>query len=117
MRDLILCLVIFVIAFLLRFGVYIFSRKKHKRANIMMEMKYLINRFKLDKYRINTYPVAVVLCLMDAFIISLTLFLSIGLSDKTVVELLIAFVLVFGLIILFNEVIGRILKKKGYDKK
>ena len=117
MRDLILCLIVLVIAFVLRIVTYKVSKKKKSGENLMMEMQYLINRFKLDKDRVNTTTIACILSFMDAFIIAIALFLSIRLSDSTIIEILIAFVLVMGLIILFNEIIGRILKKRGYDKK
>ena len=117
MKDLILCLIVLVIAFILRFCTYNISKKKKNGNNLMIEMQYLINRFKLNKNKVNTVTIACVMSFMDALIISISLFLSIRLSDNTIVEILIAFVLVMGLIILFNEFIGRILKKKGYDKR
>ena len=83
----------------------------------MMEMQYLVNRFELDKKKVDNYSIASIMCLVDGLIVAVALFLALRLSGSTVVEILIAFVLVFGLIILFNEIIGRILKKKGYDKK
>ena len=118
MHDLISSLIIFIIVVLLRFIVYLLSKKKkNKRDGIMMEMQYLINRFKLDKTKINTNSIALLLSFIDAIIVSSSLFLSLKISNNTIVELLVAFILVFGLIILFNELIGRILKKKGYEKK
>ena len=117
MDDLILCVIIFVIVFLLRLSAYKFSKRKKKNKGIMMEMQYLINRFNLDKNKIDNYSIASVMCFLDGLIVSLALFLSIKLSNNTAIEILIAFVLIFSLIILFNEMIGRVLKKKGYDKK
>ena len=119
MRDLIICLIVFVLSFLLRFSLYIVSKKnKNKKSKtLMMEMQYLVNRFKLNKKTIDNYKIACLLSFADAIIFSLSLFLTMRLSNNTVVEVLIAFVLVFGLIIIFNEIIGRFLKKRGYDKK
>ena len=116
MDDLIMCLIIFVIVFLVRFGAYYFSKKKKKSKGIMMEMQYLINRFKLNKKLINTYRMAVILSLVDALIMALVLFLSVRITDNMIVQMLLGFILVIGFIILFNEIIGKILKKKGYDK-
>lgn len=118
MHDLKISLIILIFVFILRFIVYLISKKKKndRKKGIMMEMQYLINRFKLDKGKVNTINMALVLSIMDAFIIAASLFLSLRISDNTIIELLIAFVLVFGLIILSNEILGKILKKKGYEK-
>ena len=118
MHDLISSLIIFVIVIILRYVVYLFSKKeKNKKDGIMMEMQYLINRFKLDKTKMNTKSMAFLLSIMDAIIVSSSLFLSLKISDNTIIELLVAFILVFGLIILLNELLGKILRKKGYEKE
>ena len=117
MEDFKVCLIVFILVFVLRLSVYILSKKRHGKANITMEMKYLINRFKLNKDLINTLSIVILISIIDSFVISLTLFLALKLSNNIIVEILIAFILVFGLIILCNELIGKILKKKGFDKK
>lgn len=116
MDDLITCLIVFLVVLITRFSLYKVSKKK-KGFNLMMEMQYLVNRFKLNKISINSTKVAFLISCLDAIIVSSSLFLTLRLTSNIVLELLIAFVLVIGFIILFNEVFGRILKKKGYDKK
>lgn len=118
MDDLIMCLIVFIVVFLTRFLIYFYSKKKKKKnKGIMMEMQYLINRFKLNKERIDTYTIAIVISLIDAFIMALALFLSVRITENMIVQMIIGFILVIGLIILSNELLGRILKKKGYDQK
>ena len=117
MNDFKMCLIVFIIAFAARFGIYHFSKKKKKSKGIMMEMQYLINRFRLEKKKIDNYKIALIISIIDALIISISLFLIIKITDEMILQLLLAFILVFGLIILSNEILGRFLKKKGYDQK
>lgn len=117
MKELLLYFIVFVLVFLMRILLYMIFKKRKKKRQLMTEMQYIINRFKLYKEKVNNIFIAIILSLMDAFIMSITLFLSVKLSNNIVIELLTAFILIIGFIILFNELLGRILKKKGYDKK
>jgi len=119
MDDLLLGTLVFVMTFLTRFIAYIWNKKRKKKNHsdsISVEMQYLVNRFNLDKKRIDKSGVVVIISLMDAIIITVALLIAINLSDNIVLELLIGIVVVFALILGINEIFGRILLKKGYGK-
>lgn len=119
MDNLIMCLIIFVIVFILRLGLYFLTRKKEnrKKYGLTMEVQYLINRFNLDKNKLNKTSIASIISLLDALIISATLFTAVTITSNVMLEMLIALVIVVCSIILVNEIFGRILLKKGYGKK
>lgn len=119
MGNLILCLIIFAIAFIGRLLLYFITRKKEnkKRYGISMEIQYLVSRFNLDKKKLNNTNIAAIMSLLDALIISITLFISVSITSNVMLEMLIGLVIVVVLILIVNEIFGRILLKKGYGRK
>ena len=82
-----------------------------------MELNYLISKFKLDKNKILYKPVCLYCSLFNGFIISLTVTIISNIKLKMMWQLLIGFVLLFGLIYSVYELYGRHLVKKGWKKK
>ncbi len=89
------------------------KNKKTKRKISIMEVDYLVLRFKLNKELLLTKKNMIIIAILNAFIISLTStmisFLPIHMSFK----FLIAFVLLFALIYSIYEIYGRYLAKKA----
>lgn len=125
MRKLILCGILFIFIFSLRFIIHLYlnskkktnTKKKFNQIGDPIEIQYLIRRFNLVPSKMKSIRVGLGVSLIDAFIISLTIYITSSISDKVLIELLIGAVLVFILIFGLNELFGRLLKRKGYDKK
>lgn len=118
MLDIYITIFTFTVTFILRFVLFIMTKKKKgkKDKKETVEKQYLINKFSLDKEKLNSTTINIVISLMDAFIISITLLLSISITNKYILQLLIGLVVVFILIYVCNEILGNILIKKGYKK-
>ncbi len=125
MRKLILCGILFIFIFSLRFIIHLYlnskkktnTKKKFNQIGDPIEIQYLIRRFNLVPSKMKSIRVGLGVSLIDAFIISLTIYITSSISDKVLIELLIGVVFVFILIFGLNELFGRLLKRKGYDKK
>ena len=83
----------------------------------IMEVNYLISKFKLDKNKVLYKPMCLYCSLINGFIISFTVTVISNIKLKMVWQLLIGFVIVFGLIYSIYEIYGRILVKKGWRRK
>ena len=90
--------------------------KKKKKEDIM-EINYLVMKFKLDKSKILYKPVAMWCALINAFIISFVSTVISNIKLHMAWQLLIGFVLLFGLIYSTYEIYGRHLVRKGWKKK
>lgn len=120
MEYLISFLVTFFVVFIGRFAFYLFSKRKKKKSkkqnSISVEISYLIKKFNLNKKKIDKKFFALIFSAIDALIIGLTLLVVILITDKMVLQILLAFVVVIVLILAVYEIFGRILLWKGYDK-
>lgn len=109
--------------FLILFGIIfiaflIFNKiklKKHKESKIF-EVDYLVNKFKLDRSKINYKAIIYVIALTNAFIIAFVCTIISILPLKIIWQMLIGFVALFVMIMLFYELIGIICVKKGWKK-
>lgn len=118
METLILALIVFVLCFIVRLMIYVIGKKrKKKRGGIATDMLYLINKFKLDKKKIDRVGIAAIISILDALIISGTLSLVTIITDNITLELILGLVFVIVLIFIVYEIFGKILVKKGYGLK
>ena len=116
----ILFFLILAIAIFLADYMLIFKRKlKSKKVKNyqIMEFSYLIYKFQLDKNKVLYKPMALYCSLINGFIISGVVTIISNIKVKMVWQLLIGFVLLFGLIYSIYEIYGRILVKKGWKIK
>jgi purine-cytosine permease-like protein len=122
-------LILFVILFIIIFiGDYFFikrrylkringkSKKKNKKNNELTEIAYLVGKFKLDKSKLNYNKLLIEISLINAFIISFVCVVVMLIRINVILQLLIGFVLLMGLIYALYELFGRYLVKKGFDK-
>ena len=91
------------------------KKKKGKNYDIM-EIKYLMFTYNLKKERLYTKWFILLISIINAFIISIVFFTVVLIPWKAVWQLLIGFILLFGLIYGIYGVLGKILVMKGYDK-
>lgn len=93
------------------------TTKKNKKHGTATEIQYLVTKFNLDKKKMETDAIAAIVSLQDALIITISLEIAILITDNVLLEMLIGLVVVIALIIGSNEIVGRILIKKGYEKR
>lgn len=123
MKELVINLIFFIVLMLIVFYVdYYFVLKKKlkgkkKRKEDIMEINYLIAKFKLDKNKILYKPVCMWVALINGFIISLVVTVIANIKLHLAWQLLIGFALLFALIYSLYEIYGRHLVKKGWRKK
>ena len=118
----------FIIIFLLVFMIdYLFikrrylkrlnkGKKKKKKDNELMELSYLIIKFKLDKNKLPLNKLLVVISLINAFIISIVSVTVLILDTYIIIKLLVGFALLMGLIYSLYEILGRVLERRGMVK-
>ena len=92
------------------------GKKKRKKEVEIMELSYLITKFKLDIKKMDLLYCIRWISFLDAFIIAFTCVIIFLLPWKIVWQLLAGFVLLFGLIYSLYELFGRHLVKKGWGK-
>ncbi len=92
------------------------KKKRKKKDNELMELSYLVAKFKLDKSKLPLNKLLVVISLINAFIISIVSVTVLLLDTYTIVRLLVGFVLLMGLIYSLYEILGRILERRGIRK-
>lgn len=116
-------LIVFLIVFLVDY-LFILKRKsnyllnnrvnKKKKKVDIMEISYLAFKFKIEKTSLYKKSIILWISFLNAFIISLVSTVISSIPLKMGWQLLIGFVLLFGLIYAIYDIFGRILVKKGY---
>lgn len=121
-------LILFAILFVFLFiGDYFFIKRrylkrikgkgnKRKKNNELTEVTYLTSKFNLDKNKLNLNKLLIVISIINAFIISLVSVVVMLIRINVILQLIIGFVLLIGLIYALYELLGRFLVMKGYDK-
>lgn len=93
------------------------KRGKKKKIKNISEIDYLVGKFKLNKKKLKEEKVIIWISLINSFIISSVSSVIMLMPFKMMWQLLIAFVLLFGLIYALYEIYGRYLKKLEVKKK
>jgi len=121
---LVVFLILFIIIFLLDYFLIKKSylrkmngkKKGKKKNNELIELEYLITKFKLDKNSLPIRKLLLIVSTINGFIISLVAVIVIILNINIIIQLLIGFILLIGLIYALYEILGRNLVKRGYGK-
>ena len=90
--------------------------KKRKKNTTIMEMQFLCVKFNLDENKINLSYLIKWIAFLNALIISFSSTIIFFIPLKIMWQLLIGFVIVFGLIYALYELLGRHLVRKGCKK-
>jgi len=90
--------------------------KNNDKNNELMELSYLIAKFKLSKEKLPMNKLLLGISLVNAIIISFVAVVVIIIDIHITLQLAIGFVLLFALIYSLYELLGRYLVKKGYVK-
>lgn len=93
------------------------KKGKKKKVKNISEIDYLVGKFKLNEKKLNKDRVIIWISLINSFIIASVSSVVMLMPFKIMWQLLIAFVLLFGLIYALYEIYGRYLKKMEVKKK
>ncbi len=120
MDNMLLNLLYFGIIFIIVLLVYIFIIRKRRlkklNYNNMGEVSLLLIKYKLDVKKINLNQILIVTSFLNAFIIAFVCMIISALPLKLIWQMMIGFVLLFGLVYASYEIYGRSLIKKGWQK-
>lgn len=116
-----LFILIFIFIFLIDYIInrsHYSKRKKNKKPKNkdIMEISYLVEKFKLDKKKLPINKLLLLIAFFNALIISITSLTVILCNTFLILQLVIGFVLLLGLIYAIYEITGQILVKRGYSK-
>jgi len=114
--NLLFFLVLFVVVYILTYFLNLHKFKNGKKETIG-ELQYLVMKFRLDKKKLNVRRMLLWFSLIDAFIISFVATFISMLKVDAIWQMLIGFVLLFGLIYALYEIYGRHLVNSGLKKK
>ncbi len=93
------------------------KKGKKKKVKSIGEIDYLVAKFQLKENKLNKENVIIWISLINSFIISIVSSVIMLMPFKIMWQMLIAFVLLFGLIYALYEIYGRYLKKMEVNKK
>lgn len=111
MKELILFTVTFLIIFLIYY-LFVIRRKKYLEKFINgKEIGYLKKVYKIKLKKEDYKKIAILIAITNSFIISLAISLVCFLNNL-LLQLLLGFVIIIGLILLCYHIIGKIYKKK-----
>ncbi len=103
-------IILFVLVFLIEY-IYDSRKIRKKKMDTIMITSYVINKFKLDKTKINYKKELKWMCLINSFIIAGVSTVVSCIDTYIILQLGIGFVLLFLLIYALYEIYGRHLKK------
>ncbi len=117
MQEAILFLMTFVLVLII-YEIFVVSKTKRlrntnsKKFKDPVEIKYLVNRYKLDMKRVDYNQLLQIIAIVSSFDIALVVTL-INLTDIFVLEILIGVISVFLIILLSYHLVFIFYKKKG----
>lgn len=115
MIDLIFCGVIFVVIYLLYLLMVVFKRRKYNKNRAVIELKYIINKYKLDMDKISYLKFSNMVALVTSFDMALTLFVAFKLENRYL-QFTIGILLLIVLLLGSYHIIGKVYQKKGMIK-
>lgn len=118
-EKIIINVIYFVVSYLIIFLLYslVINRKKksYKDATKQMDILYLVNKFKLNTKKTKYNTLKWITNIINPLIISITFIIVTNIKSFTL-GIMIGFLVMLMLIYSIYEIIGRILKKKEFDK-
>lgn len=118
-EKIIINVIYFVVSYLIIFLLYslVINKKKksYKDATKQMDILYLVNKFKLNTKKTKYNTLKWITNIINPLIISIT-FIIVTNIKSFILGIMIGFLVMMMLIYSIYEIIGRILKKKEFDK-
>jgi len=124
-RVLIVCLIVFMVlsVVLYFYDMYMFNvmrnnkKNKKNKEKYLFSVRYLMAKFKLSKELLIQNKMAFIYSLIDAFIITIVFMIIELINLPFYIQILIGFVLLFGLIYAMYELLGRYLERKENNER
>lgn len=124
-RVLIVCVIVFIVlsVVLYFYDMYMFSvmrknkKNKKNKEKYLFSVRYLMAKFKLSKELLIQNKMAFIYSLIDAFIITIVFMIIELINLPFYIQILIGFVLLFGLIYAMYELLGRYLERKENNER
>ena len=110
--------ILFILTYLCVFIIYYFyiiKKNKKRGKKKIIEVTYLVNRYKLDLDKINMKKLLLIISLVSSLDISLAVTIVL-LFDSYVLKILVALILMFPIIIISYGIIGKYYQKRGLSK-
>ena len=118
-EKIIINIIYFVVSYLIIFLLYSLviniKKKSYKDATKQMDILYLVNKFKLNTKKTKYNTLKWITNIINPLIISIT-FIIVTNIKSFILGIMIGFLVMMMLIYSIYEIIGRILKKKEFDK-
>jgi hypothetical protein len=105
----------FVLAYVLYYFLLIRRSKKYNPEKVPQEISFLTNRYRLDFNKINYRKLLKLLALVNSLIMAITAVI-IGFVDNFLIQILLAFLILFPLIYIVYTIIGKYYQKIGEKK-
>ena len=113
--GLIIFLFLFIIIFIVDYFFikkrYLKNLKKKKNKKELMEINYLVNKFKLDKNKLALNKLLPIISAINAFIIAIVYVTILVFDTYLIVKFIIGFFLLIALIYAMYELLGRYLER------
>ena len=116
MENLFIFLITFVSIFLIYFFVFYLKGLKKKKIKKSMQVQLILTKTHLKEKDINEKSIGIIICLIDALIISSAGTIATSINVNYVWQILIGFALLMGLIYSLYTIVGIILKRKCNKK-
>ena len=111
MKELILYLITFIFVYLIYLIFIVLRKKSIEKYSNSKEVKFLVNKYKLDIKKINMKKLANTIGLTNAFIISTTITI-VSFIENYILLLLAGLVILVPLILIMYTILGKSLEKK-----
>lgn len=115
MKYIIYFLLAFVIVYLFYLFTVILQKKKYDKFKQSNQVMYFVKRYDISPEHLNMKVFTNVLGLTNAFIMA-TAFLATFLVDNFILQLLLAFIVIFPMIFICYHIIGKFYQKKEGKK-
>lgn len=113
--GLIIFLFLFIIIFIVDYFFikkrYLKNLKKKKNKKELMEINYLVNKFKLDKNKLALNKLLPIISAINAFIIAIVYVTILVFDTYLIVKFIIGFFLLIAIIYAMYELLGRYLER------
>lgn len=112
-------LIVFGIGFLIIYLMYLFlvvlRNKSFSSGKVPVEVMYLVSKYKLDVNKIKYRSLLNTIGLILAFVISISITI-VSFLESLILQLMLGFVVMLGLLLFSFMILGKIYKKKGMCK-
>lgn len=115
MEQVILFIVSFILIFLL-YQLFIVNKAKKKNAKDKpIEVKYLINKYKVDLKKADYKQMLQITALISSFDVAVIITI-VSFFDRINIQILVAFIIIIPIILISYHIVGCVYRKKGLVK-